>query len=55
MFDTQNWYNKNVGGEKRFNFEFNFLCKSILNYKGGNMFRGNDETGISKILYTIPN
>ncbi len=41
VFDTQNWYNKNYGGEERFISEFDLLCKSIIKYKNGLMFRGN--------------
>ncbi len=55
VFDTQNWYNKNYGWEKRFIFEFDLLCKSIIEYKNGFMFRGNKETGIPNIIFTIPN
>ncbi len=42
VFDTQNWYNKNYGGEERFIFEFNHLCKAIIAYKSGLMFEGNE-------------
>jgi hypothetical protein len=41
VFDTQNWYNDNYGGEERFISEFDLLCKSIIKYKNGLMFRGN--------------
>ncbi len=55
VFDTQNWYNDNYGGEKRFISEFDLLCKKIIDYKGGLMFKGNKETRIPNIIFTIPN
>ncbi len=55
VFDTQNWYNKNYGGEERFISEFDLLCEKIIYYKGGLMFKGNGETGIPNIIFTIPN
>jgi hypothetical protein len=42
VFDTQNWYNKNYGGEERFISEFKLLCEKIIYYKGGLMFKGNE-------------
>ncbi len=54
VFDTQNWYNNEYGGEKRFISEFDLLCNQIMDYKDGIMFRGNKETGISNIIFTIP-
>ncbi len=54
VFDTQNWYNKNYGGEERFISEFDLLCEKIIYDKGGLMFRGNIDTGIPNIIFTIP-
>ncbi len=55
VFDTQSWYNNNYGGEDRFKFEFNHLCKAIIAYKSGFLFKGNKETKIPNIIFTIPN